>query len=110
MSLNVDAGVDDDPGDKKAGSAGEKSFFSEFPSPTVLSVVHPLDGGDPHVDEASRDGGERDDAEESLDGDDAPDEADDDPEELSSPVDDVEELFLVRPLATAGERLLYDTS
>ena len=95
--VKVQSGVHNDPDDEEPGGGGHESLLGEFPGSSELFLVDLLEGGPVGVEEGGVDGGEADDPGSTGDPEAAPREAEEHAEQLSEPVDYVEEVVLFGP-------------
>ena len=89
--VHVEAGVHDDPGDQRARGPGEEALLGQIPDAPVLRLVNALDCSEPDIHQPGGERSEEGEAKEAVEGDEAPDGAQHQVDDLPRPVDHVQQ-------------------
>lgn len=99
----MESGVEDDPAHQESGQRGHEAFFGHFPSASVFLFIHALENGPVEIKRAGIDHGEANQAQGPRHARQAENQAQEHAQDLSSPIDDVQEVVLVIPQTVGRE-------
>jgi len=100
--FEMNGGVEDDPHDEEAGERREESLLRHLHRPAEFLIINRLEVSEVNVKETGVDGNKRGEAGDAAERNDAPDGAENKAQDLTRPVDHVEELVLIGPLGFCG--------